>query len=441
MEKIVYACFSTDIIHEGHLNIIREAKKLGRVIAGVMSDAAMISYYRFPTKNFSERREMIATIDGVSETVVQEEVSYSKIVKKIRPDFVIHGDKWNTGPWYNIRQELIDLLETYGGKLIEVPYTISQETIKSDQRVIAKLMMPEFRRKRLRQLLNLILPVPSTPFLPVIKAMEVHSGLTGLIVEKTVIEKDKHFYQFDAMWISSLCNSLNKGKPDIELIDMTSRFRTVEDIMEVTTKPIIMDGDTGGLIEHFVYNVRTMERLGISAVIVEDKMGLKKNSLLGNDVEQNQAPIQYFCKKINAAKNILLTDDFMIIARIESLILEKGLNDALTRAFAYVEAGADAIMIHSRQKVPDEIFVFCDAFRSRNKNTPLVVVPTTFNGVTESQLAAHGVNIVIYANQLIRIAFPAMQHAVENILTNHSAKEIDKELLPVKEVLNLIDEF
>ena len=441
MEKNVYACFSTDIIHEGHLNIIREAKKLGRVIAGVMSDAAMISYYRFPTKTFSERREMIATIEGVSETVVQEEVSYSKVIEKIRPDFVIHGDRWNTGPWYNIRKELIDLLETYGGKLVEVPYTISQEAIKSDRRIIAKLMMPEFRRKRLRQLLNLVMPVSSTPFLPVIKAMEVHSGLTGLIVEKTIVEKDTRFYQFDAMWISSLCDSLNKGKPDIELVDMTSRFRTIEDIMEVTTKPIIMDGDTGGLIEHFVYNVRTMERLGISAVIVEDKMGLKRNSLLGNEVEQTQAPIQDFCKKINAAKNVLLTDDFMIIARIESLILEKGLNDALIRAFAYVEAGADAIMIHSRKKVPDEIFAFCDAFRLQNKITPLVAVPTTFNGVTEDELAAHGVNIVIYANQLTRIAFPAMQHAVENILMSHRAKEIDSELMPIKEVLTLIDEF
>ena len=211
--------------------------------------------------------------------------------------------------------------------------------------------------------------------------------------------------------------------------------------MEVTTKPIIMDGDTGGLIEHFVYNVRTMERLGISAVIVEDKIGLKKNSLLGNDVKQTQAPIQDFCQKISAAKNVLLTDDFMIIARIESLILEKGLDDALTRAFAYVEAGADAIMIHSRKKVPDEIFAFCDAFRLQNKITPLAVVPTTFNEVTEAELAAHGINIVIYANQLTRIAFPAMQHAVENILMNHRAKEIDSELMPVKDVLNLIDEF
>ena len=367
--------------------------------------------------------------------------TYSKFIENIRPDFVIHGDRWNTGPWYKIRKELIDLLETYGGKLVEVPYTISQEAIKSDRRIIAKLMMPEFRRKRLRQLLNLVMPVSSTPFLPVIKAMEVHSGLTGLIVEKTIVEKDNRFYQFDAMWISSLCDSLNKGKPDIELVDMTSRFRTIEDIMEVTTKPIIMDGDTGGLIEHFVYNVRTMERLGISAVIVEDKMGLKRNSLLGNEVEQTQAPIQDFCKKINAAKNVLLTDDFMIIARIESLILEKGLNDALIRAFAYVEAGADAIMIHSRKKVPDEIFAFCDAFRLQNKITPLVAVPTTFNGVTEDELAAHGVNIVIYANQLTRIAFPAMQHAVENILMSHRAKEIDSELMPIKEVLTLIDEF
>ncbi len=292
--------------------------------------------------------------------------------------------------------------------------------------------MPEYRRKRLKQLISLC---------PVVKTIEVHSGLTGLIAEKTVVEHGGYLDQFDAMWVSSLCDSTAKGKPDIELVDMSSRLRTIDDIMEVTTKPIILDGDTGGLAEHFVYSVRTLERLGVSAVIIEDKTGLKKNSLFGMEVVQTQDSVENFCAKIAAGKKVQLTDDFMIIARIESLILERGMKDALERAAAYVNAGADGIMIHSRKENPAEIFEFCDRFRSKDNHTPIVVVPTSYNSVTESELAAHGVNIVIYANQLTRSAFPAMKSTAESILRNHRALEVDTELMPFQDIITLIDEL
>lgn len=292
--------------------------------------------------------------------------------------------------------------------------------------------MPEFRRKRLKQLLKIR---------SIVKAIEVHSGLTGLIAEKTVVENNNEFDQFDAMWISSLCDSVTKGKPDIELVDMTSRCRTIDDVMEVTTKPIIFDGDTGGLTEHFVYLVRTLERIGVSAIIIEDKTGLKKNSLFGTDIEQTQDSIESFSAKIAAGKKIQLTDDFMIIARIESLILEQGMDDALERAKAYRDAGADGIMIHSRKKDPSEILEFCDKFRSEDKSTPIVVVPTSFNSITESELASHGVNIVIYANQLTRSAFPAMEQTAIDILKYHRSKEVDSRLMPINKIISLIDEL
>lgn len=295
-----------------------------------------------------------------------------------------------------------------------------------------RLAMPEFRRKRLRQLIRMR---------PIVKALEVHSGLTGLIAEKTVVESGGALDQFDAMWISSLCDSTAKGKPDIELVDMSSRVRTIDDVMDVTTKPIILDGDTGGLVEHFVYNVRTLERMGVSAVIIEDKTGLKKNSLFGTEVEQTQDSIENFCEKISAGKKALRTEEFMIIARIESLILERGMEDALQRAFAYVEAGADGIMIHSRRKSPDEILEFCRLFRERDQETPIVVVPTSYNSITEEELAAAGVNIVIYANQLTRSAFPAMQSTAVDILKNHRALEVDARLMPFKDIIRLIDEL
>lgn len=314
-----------------------------------------------------------------------------------------------------------------------MPYTRNEDVKKTDLQLKEKLSMPEYRRKRLRQLISMT---------PIVKAMEAHSGLTGLIVEKTVIEGDNgRLDQFDAMWVSSLCDSTAKGKPDIELVDMTSRFRTIEDITEVTTKPIIFDGDTGGLTEHFVYTVRSLERLGVSAVIIEDKKGLKKNSLFGTEVGQTQATIEEFSAKIAAGKKAQLTDDFMIIARIESLILEEGMEDALERARAFVKAGADGIMIHSRKKDPGEIIEFCDRFREGDRATPIVAVPSSYNVITEDELAAHGVNIVIYANQLTRAAVPTMQQTAEEILRHHRAKEVDDRLMPIKQIITLIDEI
>ena len=430
--KTAYTVFCTDIIHDGHRNIIEQARKLGRVVVGALSDRALIRYNKFPTISMEERIKLYQSLDGVDEVIVQDSIMYDEVIQRLRPDYVVHGDNWKEGPESAIRNNVVSLLQRFGGELIEVSYTYNPTVKKIDQQLKEKLAMPEYRRKRLRQLIEMT---------PVVKVMEAHSGLTGLIVEKTVVENEGRLDQFDAMWVSSLCDSTAKGKPDIELVDVSSRLRTIDDIMEVTTKPIILDGDTGGLTEHFVYNVRTLERMGVSAVIIEDKTGLKKNSLFGTEVEQTQADVEEFCAKITAGKQAQLTDDFMIIARIESLILEKGMEDALNRAFAYVKAGADGIMIHSRKKDPAEILEFCDKFREKDSQTPIVVVPSSFNSITEMELCKHGVNIVIYANQLTRAAFPAMQQVAMDILKYHRAKEVDDRLMPIKQIITLIDEL
>lgn len=428
--KRVYTCFTTDVIHEGHLNIIKEAQKYGNLTVGILADEAMVRFDRFPTISMEEKIDMIRQLPGVADIIVQNEIMYDKVIEDLHPDYVIHGDNWKTGPMKAIRDNVLNLVSVYGGQIIDVPYTYNENIKRIDDKIKEKLAMPEFRRKRLRQLLRLR---------PIVRALEVHSGITGIIVEKTVVEHEGELDQFDAMWISSLCDSTAKGKPDIELVDMTSRFRTIDDVCEVTTKPIIFDGDTGGLIEHFVYTVRSLERMGVSAIIIEDKTGLKKNSLFGTEVEQTQDTIEHFCEKIKAGKKVQLTDDFMIIARIESLILERGMEDALNRAFAYANAGADGIMIHSRKKHPVEIIEFCDKFRVKDRETPIVVVPSSFNTITEEELSKHGVNIVIYANQLTRSAFPAMESTAQDILRYHRAKEVDDRLMPIKDIISLID--
>ena len=429
--RTVYMCFSTDILHGGHIAIIHKAARLGRLIVGVLSDEAVTSYKRFPLVPASERRIMFENIAGVYKVVEQASLSYKENLEKYRPDIVVHGDDWVTGFQRPIRDEVTSILASYGGRLVEFPYSSDPKYRAMEDRARAELSLPDVRRARLKKALEMK---------GLITAMEAHSGITGLIVEKTVVHENGGSKQFDAMWVSSLCDSTAKGKPDIELVDMTSRFRTIDDIMEVTTKPIIFDGDTGGLTEHFVYTVRSLERMGVSMVIIEDKTGLKKNSLFGTEVKQTQDSIENFAAKIAAGKNAQKTKDFMICARIESLILERGMDDALERAFAFTAAGADAIMIHSRKKDPSEIKEFIAKFRERDATTPIVLVPTSFNTVYEEEWKQLGANIIIYANQLTRTGFPAMQDAAQTILRTHRAKECDDKCMSIKDIITLIPE-
>ena len=431
MSKKIYMCFSTDMIHSGHIDIIKKAEKLGDLTIGVLSDEAIASFKRYPLMPFEERKVLFENISGVKNVVEQKELSYKNILNELKPDIVVHGDDWKEGFQKPIRDEVVEILNSYGGELVEFPYNKDARYDELEKQTRLQLGMPDFRRGRLKKLINMK---------GLVTAIEAHSGITGLIAEKTMVLQDGKTYQFDAMWISSLCDSTAKGKPDIELVDMTSRFRTIDDIMEVTTKPIIFDGDTGGLTEHFVYTVRSLERMGVSMVIIEDKTGLKKNSLFGTEVKQTQDTIENFCAKIAAGKKAQKTKDFMICARIESLILERGMEDALTRAFAFAGAGADAIMIHSRKKDPSEIKEFIEKFREKDKTTPIVLVPTSFNTVYEDEWKALGANVVIYANQLTRTGFPAMQDAARTILENHRAKECDDKCMSIKDIITLIPE-
>jgi phosphoenolpyruvate phosphomutase / 2-hydroxyethylphosphonate cytidylyltransferase len=430
MKKTVYVGMSADLIHPGHLNILKKARELGEITIGLLTDAAIASYKRVPYMAFEQRREVVENLKGVAHVVPQETLDYVPNLKVLRPDYVVHGDDWREGVQRETRQRVIDTLAEWGGQLVEVPYTagISSTAL---QKVLKEVgTTPDIRRARLRRLLQVR---------RIVRFLDLHNALTGLIIENTVVSMpDGSKREFDGMWGSSLTDSTAKGKPDIEAVDVSARMTTLNEVLEVTTKPIIYDGDTGGQPEHFVFTVRTLERLGISAVIIEDKTGLKKNSLFGNDVAQTQDDIPAFCDKIRMGKKAQATDDFMIIARIESLILDKGVDDAMERAQAYLNAGADGIMIHSRRKSPDEIFEFCDRYAKLPNRKTLVAVPSSYNTVTEDELAAHGVNVVIYANHLLRSAYPAMVDTAKSILTHKRSAECDERLLPIKDILDLI---
>lgn len=425
----VYVAMSADLIHPGHLNIIKKANEYGEVTLGLLTDKAIASYKRLPFLSYEQRKIIVENIKGVKNVIPQETLDYVPNLLKLKPDYVVHGDDWKTGRQKETREKVLEALKKWGGKLIEPEYTegISSTLLNEEQRSIGTT--PQIRIKRLRRLLEAK---------PIVRILEAHSGLTGLIVEHTKVSDNSTTKEFDGVWISSLTDSTTKGKPDIELVDFTSRLNTINQIIEVTTKPIILDGDTGGPVEHFVFMVKTLERLGVSAVIIEDKVGLKKNSLFGTDVEQKQAEIEDFSDKITRGKKAQLTDDFMIIARIESLILKNGMDDAIKRASAYIEAGADGIMIHSKEKDGNEIFEFCNRYKMFENKVPLIVVPTTYNHVYEKELSELGANIIIYANHLLRSAYPAMVKTAETILKNERSQEVDALCMPIKEIITLL---
>ena len=428
-KKTVYVGMSADISHPGHLNIISEAQKLGKVTVGVLTDAAIASYKRLPYLNYEQRSLIVKNIKGVDEVIPQTTLDYVPNLKLLKPDFVVHGDDWKEGIQKETRQKVIDTIAKWGGRVIDIPYTKGISSTQLNEKLKEIGTTPEVRLKRLRRLIEAK---------SVVRICESHSGLTGLIIENTVVAVNGVKREFDGMWSSSLTDSTSKGKPDIEAVDLTTRLHDLNDALECTTKPIIFDGDTGGKIEHFVFTVRTLERLGISAVIIEDKVGLKKNSLFGTDAIQLQDTIEGFSEKIKAGKLAQITSDFMIIARIESFIAGKGLEDAMERALAYVEAGADGIMIHSKDKSGEDIKKFCYTFRQLNKSIPIVVVPTTYNHITETELASWGVNVIIYANHMLRSAYPAMLNTAKIILANERSFEANDLCMPVREILELI---
>lgn len=429
MGKTVYVGMSADLVHPGHLNIINKAAELGEVTVGLLTDRAIASYKRLPYMAFEQRRQVVENLKGVARVVAQETLDYVPNLRKYKPDYVVHGDDWREGVQRNVRQSVIDALAEWGGELVEVPYTAGISSTQLNKALKEIGTTPDIRRNKLRRLLDAK---------PIVRLMEAHNGLTGLIVENAGIDTERGRKEFDGMWASSLTESTAKGKPDIEAVDVTSRTNSLHDILEVTTKPVVYDADTGGKIEHFQFTVRTLERLGVSAAVIEDKVGLKKNSLFGTEVPQMQDTIEGFCEKIKAGKAAQVTDEFMIVARIESLILDQGIEDAITRADAYIKAGADGVLIHSRQKTPDEIFEFCRRYSQLEYRPPLIVVPSSYNQVTEQELIEHGVNIVIYANHLLRAAYPAMMEAAQSILEHGRSKEIDSKLLSIKDILELI---
>ena len=425
MNNIVYVGMCADLIHHGHLNIINNAKQYGKVVVGLLTDSAIADYKRLPALNYEQRKIVMENIKGVDKVIPQDTLDYIPNLEKLKPGYVVHGDDWKEGVQKQVRQKVIDKLSEWGGKVVDIPYTKDISSTKLHNHLKEIGTTPDIRIKMLKRLLE---------SKSVVRILEVHNGLTGLIVEKTKVGNN----EFEGMWLSSLTHSASKGKPDIQYVDMTTISQTLSEIFEVTTKPMIVDGDNGGIVEHFKFMVKNLERMGVSAVVIEDKVGNKRNSLFEDTSNQLQDTIEDFCYKISQGKKALVTKDFMIIARIESFILNNGLDDAVERAKAYINAGADGLMIHSKSKEPDEIFSFCEEYQKFDKRVPLIAVPSIYNYITEEELNNRGVDIVIYANHLLRSAYPSMIETAKSILENKRSYETNNKCLSISEILKLI---
>ncbi len=430
----VYIGMSADLLHPGHLNIIEHARRYagddGEIVLGLLTDRAIASYKRLPYMSYEQRKIVVENVRGVTRVIPQETLDYVPNLLQEKPDYVLHGDDWKTGVQAQTRQRIVDVMTEWGGQVIDIPYTPGVSSTQLNQVLKEIGTTPEIRSARLRRLLAAK---------DIVRVMEAHNGLSGMIVEQTQVDNKGKKEEFDALWISSLTQSAAKAKPDNGFLDASTRIAALSEILDVTTKPIIYDGDNGGPAEHFVFTVRELERLGVSAIIIEDKVGLKKNSLFGTEVAQEQDSIEDFCNKIASGKANQVTESFMIIARCESLILEQGMEDALTRVKAYLDAGADAIMIHSRSKKFDEVQEFARLYNQLPNRKPLVVVPSSYAYVTEEELVANNINVVIYANQMLRAAYPAMVKVAESILTHHRAKEASEDYcMSIKDIINLI---
>ena len=428
-KKKVYVGLSVDIIHEGHINILKTASKYGEVIVGLLTDDAIASYKNIPHLNYNRRKIIVQNIKYVKKVIPQNTLSYVENLKLIKPDIVVHGDDWKHGVQKQTRNDVIKTLKRWSGKLIEPKYTknISSTLIKN--KILEIGASPQNRISRLKRLIL---------SKDIVRILESHNSLTGLIIENLKIKKKNKDIEFDGMWSSSLTDSATKGLPDNSSLSFSSRISSLNDMMDVTTKPLVFDADNGGQIEHLPYLIRSLERSGVSAIIMEDKIGLKKNSLFKNQSGTKQDKPNIFANKIKKICDARQSNDFMVIARIESFILGKGLNDALKRAEVYSKAGADAILIHSKEKTTSEIFSFAREFRKSKNFIPLVSVPSTYSKVYEKDLINNGFKLVIYANQLLRAAYPAMQNAAKKILEKSRAFEIDKKIIPIKEIINLI---
>ncbi len=428
-KKISYVALAADILHEGHVNILKTASKYGKVVVGLLTDKAVASYKKLPYLNFDQRRVIIQNIKYVDKVIPQNTLDHTENLNKIKPDYVVHGDDWKKGYLKKTRSQVVKCLSKWGGKLIEPKYTkkISSEIYK--KKIYEVGTTPDIRRERLKRLIN---------SKDLVRILESHSALTGLIIEKLKVKKNDKFFEFDGMWSSSLTDSCLRGKPDNQSVDYSTRLNGLSETLDATTKPIIFDADNGGRIEHIPFLIKTIDRLGISAVIIEDKIGLKKNSLFENQKDAKQDTIENFCKKIEKANDSKMSESLMIVSRIESLILNTGMKDALTRAEAYSEAGADMIVIHSKKKQPDEVIEFAKKFKKSKNYKPLIAIPSTYSSIKESTLIKNGFKLVIYANHLLRSSYPSMLKTAEEILLNQRSKESEKKISSISEVINLI---
>jgi phosphoenolpyruvate phosphomutase len=428
-QKTVFVVMSAEIFHPGHLNIIKVARDLGEVTVGLATDRFNARYKRLTLMSYEDRKAIVENINGVKNVIAQDTLDLAPILRELRPDYFVHGDDWKFGPLKAVRQQVLEVMQEWGGVLVEPPYTegISSTKLNAAWRSIGAT--PETRIRHFRRMLE---------FQPVVRLLEVHNSLSGIIIERTLVEGNERDKEFDGMWYSDLTDSLAKGKPNSSFVDLTSRINTIHGILESTTKPLIVEAGNGGITEHFVSTVKTLERLGVSAVVIADKVGYEGAVFSLNGNEPVQEDVNDFARKIASGKKTQVNKDFSIITQINSLVMHEDVENALRRARVYIEAGVDALMIHSNVETLTDFFEFCRSYRNLEDKVPLLAAIPARSSLDEDQLISAGVQFIVYPDQLLRAAYTSMLNAAKTLLIQARASDVDELYAPISEICDFV---
>ncbi len=407
-DKTVYVGMSADLVHPGHINLLREAASLGRVTVGLLTDRAISSYKRMPFLTFEQRRAVIEHIAFVTAVVPQDTLDYTDNLRLLRPDFVVHGDDWRNGVQAQTRRRVLDVLREWGGTLVEPPYT---EGISSTALRMAAMdigFAPGVRQRRLRRMLDCK---------PLVRVMQAHDGLSAHIVDRLEETTQGAPREYDAIWVDSLAGAPIRGKPDPLPFDLSSRLVTLHEILDATTKPLICNAGGAGHAAGVTAAVRTLERIGVSAIVIDTEVTDRRAVPAMAASAPPQDDMAAFIREIAAARDARVTPDFMIIARINDRTRDCGADRMMARAAAGVDAGADAVMCDSDPVNPDGIFDLCRRYRRLMNGHPLLVGLSGTEGLQEHDLASAGASMVVYTDTLLRAAREAMISAASQVLS------------------------
>jgi len=415
-EKTVYVGMVGDMLHVGHINILKTAARLGRVTVGVLTDRAVVGYKRLPLLAFEDRVRVVESIADVAAVVPQKTLSYVENLRALRPDYVVHGDDWRYGDQVSrARAEVIATLGEWGGELVEVAYTKGISSTAIHRSGAADALFSGTRQGRLRRLLAAK---------PTLRIVEAHSGLSAKIAAE--VRGPDGATGFDAVWQSGLTDAIHRGKSDGGAVDRGRRLQAVEEILDAGPLPLIYDGRAAGRPETVFDLTRALDKAGVSALCLGDRSDPDRT---GPEMSPAETVAQ-----IEAVRAACPTGAVMAISRIVVAAPGNGgsgaLDRALDRALALLEAGSDAVMFDSAADTAEPILDIAARLRRQRRDVPLFAAQSDRWGAPIHRFENAGIDAVVYETHLLRATVAPMRRAATALLAEGTGPAPDLTPLP-----------